>query len=56
MDAMKKEMGLKLTLSQAGIAVSDLPALAEKCRHPNLDNNPVAMSDDDIIAMFKTLA
>jgi len=55
-DKMKNEMGLKTTLSQAGISVSDLPALAEKCRHPNLNNNPVTMSDNDVIAMFKTLA
>jgi alcohol dehydrogenase len=49
---IKKVTGMRCTLEEAGIRTDDLPALAIKCRHPNMLNNPVEMKDDDVINMF----
>ncbi len=54
-DAMKKEMGLACTLSDAGIQKEDISSLAVKCLHPNLRNNPVELSLTDLENMFVSL-
>ncbi|MDR1130963.1 MAG: iron-containing alcohol dehydrogenase [Oscillospiraceae bacterium] len=50
---LKKLTGMRVTLADAGIDEADLPALAEKCRHPNLLNNPVPLDDALLIALFR---
>ena len=54
-DDMKKEMGLKHTLEQAGIRKEDLTKLAHSNQHPNLLNNPVEMSVEKLVAMYETM-
>ncbi|MFA9397020.1 MAG: iron-containing alcohol dehydrogenase family protein [Clostridiaceae bacterium] len=53
--AMKKEMGLKSTLEEAGINENDIVELAKLSQHPNMLNNPVDMSLDDIVDLYKSL-
>lgn len=53
---MKKAMGMKITLADAGIDIKDLDSLAEKCMHPNILNNPVPMGIDEVKKMFLRLA
>ena len=53
--AMKKEMGLKTTLEEAGIKLEDVDKLAELSQHPNMLNNPVKMSLDDIKNLYLSL-
>ena len=50
--AMKREMGMRCTLAQAGIPMGELPELARLSQHPNLDNNPVPLGEADLIALF----
>lgn len=52
---MKKEMGLKVTLKDAGINLEDVPKLAELSQHPNMLNNPVKMSYEAILNMYLSL-
>ena len=51
---LKKAMGMKTTLREAGIPSDKLFELVQLCHHPNLDNNPVALSDDDLMLLFKS--
>jgi len=53
---MKKAMGMKFTLKDAGIKKEELDSLAEKCKHPNILNNPVYMGTEEIKKMFLKLA
>lgn len=53
---MKRTMKMKCTLADAGIGEEELERLAESCRHPNLLNNPVEMTVERTIAMFRELA
>jgi alcohol dehydrogenase class IV len=52
---LKKATGMRCTLSEAKIKTSDVPELAEQCKHPNLLNNPRQMSTDDLIDMFMSM-
>lgn len=52
---MKKEMKLKITLSDAGIAEENLEELARLSQHPNMLNNPVAMTVYSTLKMYQTL-
>jgi len=54
-DEMKKEMGLKYTLGQAGIRNEDLAKVAHANQHPNLLNNPVEMSVEKLVAMYNEI-
>ena len=49
---MKREMGLRCTLADAGIPLDALSELAHLSKHPNLDNNPVALDEKALIALF----
>lgn len=49
---LKKVTGMRCTLKEVGIAVDDLPQFVEKCKHPNLLNNPVEMTNERLMAMF----
>ncbi|MDR3078170.1 MAG: iron-containing alcohol dehydrogenase [Planctomycetota bacterium] len=53
---MKKAMRMKCTLAEAGIPEGDLERLVESCRHPNLLNNPVEMTPELLLKMFRGLA
>ncbi|MCL2420443.1 MAG: iron-containing alcohol dehydrogenase family protein [Defluviitaleaceae bacterium] len=55
-DEMKKEMGLKCTLAQAGILKEDIPMLAQLSQNPNLANNPVEMDLDKLMEMYEGLS
>lgn len=52
---MKREMGMKTTLQEAGIPPEAVRDLAERSVHPNLYNNPVEMSVDDLEALYRSL-
>ncbi len=52
---MKKAMGMKITLQDAGIAEGAIPELARLSLHPNMLNNPVPMDEDLIAAMYRGL-
>ncbi len=54
--AMKQAMGLPCSLREAGIADEAAPGLARASLHPNLANNPVALSEADLAAMYRALA
>ncbi|MDF2615054.1 MAG: alcohol dehydrogenase, class [Clostridia bacterium] len=49
---MKRDMGMITTLEEAGINLEALDKLVEESMHPNMLNNPVAMSKSDIKAMY----
>ncbi len=52
---MKKQMGLKVTLADAGIKEEEIENLAIKSQHPNMLNNPVEMTVEKIINMYRKL-
>ena len=52
---MKCEMGMVVTTAQAGIPESELSALAEKSMHPNMLNNPVEMTPESILEIYRSL-
>lgn len=52
---MKKEMGMATTLAEAGIPESELRSLAEKSMHPNMLNNPVDMTADSLLELYRRL-
>ena len=53
---MKKDMGMRCTLAEAGIGKADIGGLIAACRHPNLLNNPVEMTDERLHSLFASLA
>ncbi len=55
-EEMKKSMGMRCTLEAAGIPKGDLPKLAQLSKHPNLDNNPVALDEAALIQLFLSKA
>ena len=54
--ALKKQMGMKLTLADAGIKEADVTLLAEKSMHPNMLNNPVPMDLAAVERLYRGLA
>jgi alcohol dehydrogenase len=54
-DEMKGEMGLKQTLEQSGIPNGSVPELAQLSQHPNMLNNPVEMTLEKLVEMYKSL-
>jgi alcohol dehydrogenase len=52
---MKKAMKLKVTLADADIKECDIETLAEKSLHPNILNNPVKMTKESLIQMYRNL-
>lgn len=54
--SMKKEMGMRATLAEAGIGLDELDSLVEGCRTPNLLNNPLELTRERLLAMFKNMA
>jgi alcohol dehydrogenase len=56
LDRLNGALGLPRTLSDAGIPLADLPALAQEClAPPNMRNNPVAMDAGMVEELFLTL-
>jgi alcohol dehydrogenase len=53
---LKQLGGLPCTLREAGISREDIPQLARESFHPLMRNNPRAMTEDDLIAMYQRLA
>lgn len=53
--ALKKEVGLRCRLSEAGVTQADIPALIQECHHPNMALNPVEVTDEMLEKMFKEL-
>ncbi|WP_141604193.1 iron-containing alcohol dehydrogenase family protein [Terrilactibacillus laevilacticus] len=55
-DAMKKEMGLRLTLNDVGVNTEqDLDQLVEGSFSPNMYNNPVEMTKESLKEMYSAL-
>lgn len=52
---IKRYMGLKISLADAGIKDDELNRLSELSMHPNMLNNPVNMEKEKILDMYKSL-
>lgn len=52
---MKKQMGMKITLADAGIKAEDIEQLAVLSQHPNMRNNPVEMNVPKTIELYRKL-
>ena len=52
---LKKKIGLRCRLSEAGITEDALKGLVEECRHPNMALNPVTVTDEILEKMFRRL-
>lgn len=56
MDQMKKEMGLRMTLEEAGVKTeAELDKLVSDSFSPNIKNNPVEMTADSVKSMYRQL-
>jgi alcohol dehydrogenase len=53
---LKRLGGLPCTLREAGIPAADIPAIARESFHPIMRNNPRAMTEADVVAMYERLA
>ena len=53
---LKQLGGLPGTLREAGIPTADIPVLARESFHPLMRNNPRAMTEADLVAMYERLA
>ena len=49
---LKKDLGLRVTLKEIGIAESDIPELSNLSMHPNMLNNPVQMSVESVRELY----
>jgi len=54
-DELKQLTGMRMTLGQIGATKKAVPMLVESSKHPNLLNNPVAMDDGRLSALFESL-
>ncbi len=55
-DEMKKEMGLKMTLENAGVKTEeDLDKLVEGSFAPNMLNNPVTITKESLKELYSSL-
>ncbi|MGP7818058.1 hypothetical protein ACTXGU_13020 [Niallia sp. 01092] len=55
-DEMKKEMGLKMTLEDAGVLTEEqLNSLVENSFAPNMQNNPVTMTKESLKEVYLQL-
>ena len=54
--ALKKEIGLRTDLKEFHPTEEQLRALAKASQHPNMRNNPVDMSDEDLYKMYRFLS
>jgi alcohol dehydrogenase class IV len=52
---LKRLGGLPRTLREAGIPAADIPAIARESFHPIMHNNPQAMTEADVVAMYERL-
>jgi len=52
---LKESLGLKTELDEIGIKDKDLPEFAKMCMHPNMLNNPVRVTEADIVKMCNDL-
>jgi alcohol dehydrogenase class IV len=53
---LKQLGGLPCTLRDAGIQAAAIPNLAKDSFHPLMRNNPRAMTEADLVAMYERLA
>ena len=53
--SLKRRLGLRCTLTEAGITEAEIPALSEASMHPNMKNNPVPMTVPSVQAMYQAL-
>lgn len=52
---LKKDLGLRTGLKDAGLTEQDIDRLAALSHHPNLQNNPVKMTDEILRDLYKYL-
>lgn len=55
LDHMRSEMGLRLDLKSFNLTASKLEALIQGSKHPNLLNNPVEVTEQDLREMYSTM-
>ena len=53
--SLKKDLGMKLSLADANILENDIASLAKLSQHPNMNNNPITMTQDMLIDMYKSI-
>lgn len=54
-DELKRYTGMACTLADAKIPLGEVRALAERCTHPNILNNPVPLAPDDVEKLLLSL-
>lgn len=55
-DGLKRSMGMACGLASYGLSDEDISRLAKASCHPNLRNNPVDVSIDDLMELYRSLA
>lgn len=53
---LKKRVGLRTDIADLGLDETQLATLANACRHPNLGNNPIEITDEMLLSMFRFLS
>ena len=54
--ALKKQIGLRTDLVELELSDAQIDELVQLSHHPNLDNNPVKITDDILYDLFATLS
>ncbi|MPM76706.1 hypothetical protein SDC9_123705 [bioreactor metagenome] len=54
--ALKKQIGLRTDLTDLNLSDTQIDELVQLSHHPNLDNNPVKITDDILYDLFGTLS
>lgn len=52
---LKKRLGLRIGLSDFNIGDDDIQQLVKRSHHPNLNNNPVEITDDILFDLYRIL-
>ena len=52
---LKQKIGLRTDLTDFDLSQTQIDELVQLCHHPNLDNNPVKITDDILYDLFQTL-
>lgn len=53
---LRRTLGLRENIADLGLDESDIAALVRDSHHPNLDNNPVVITDDNLLDLYRGLA
>ena len=54
--ALKSATGMRPDLSEFHLGDADVESIAAACMHPNMRNNPVEVTYDELLQLFRALA